>query len=308
MDASHASKPTLMRTPMFTTQPGADLALLKAAENEASRKFDLNIDIAAPVELVWKTLTDAVELTRWLAIDAQIQPRAGGEIFLSWGVDMEVSGRITHWEPERAMAWTQSVAFEGAPPSDVTVRFELEPQGTGTRVRVIHAGIGRGPDWDVYFDSISYGWRFELRGLRHYIERHRGSDRRPVWARKFTRMDAADAAACVLGEQGRLLRGRLANLAERDRFELQSVLSGMVVDVPNLTGTVIRNGLPRSFLATIDSLNDSLFRFEYERARGGGGEVWLWLSTYGLDATVCQRMQRGLESGLESVLKRGVAE
>ena len=48
-------------------------------------------------------------------------------------------------------------------------------------MRLVHSGFGAGAEWDDEFDSISNGWKFERRGLRHYLQRHFGKDRRVAW-------------------------------------------------------------------------------------------------------------------------------
>jgi hypothetical protein len=42
-------------------------------------------------------------------------------------------------------------------------------------LRVVHAGFGIGAEWDEEYDGTVRGWRYKLRGLRHYLSRHGGS-------------------------------------------------------------------------------------------------------------------------------------
>ena len=52
------------------------------------------IEIAAPVDEVWKALTDPQELTKWFPLEARITPGVGGSLFLSWGPAWEGETQI----------------------------------------------------------------------------------------------------------------------------------------------------------------------------------------------------------------------
>lgn len=57
---------------------------------------------------------------------------------------------------------------------------------------MVSSGFGQGDAWDEMFEGVRCGWAFELRSLRHYLERHRGTNRQTVWVRKdFTGSHAA---------------------------------------------------------------------------------------------------------------------
>ena len=49
-----------------------------------TRSITKEVRIDAPVEAVWKALTDAAELTRWWPLDAKVKPGPGGFIWMSW--------------------------------------------------------------------------------------------------------------------------------------------------------------------------------------------------------------------------------
>ena len=46
------------------------------------------VEIAAPVESVWKAITDPRELERWFPLEARVAPGVGGEVFLSLSVGL----------------------------------------------------------------------------------------------------------------------------------------------------------------------------------------------------------------------------
>lgn len=49
------------------------------------RSLGYEVTISAPVEAVWKALTDAMELARWFPLEASVRPGVGGSVRLSWG-------------------------------------------------------------------------------------------------------------------------------------------------------------------------------------------------------------------------------
>jgi uncharacterized protein YndB with AHSA1/START domain len=91
-----------------------------------SRSIVKTVTIDAPLEAVWKALTQAEELTRWFPVDARVQPGPGGTIWLSWGSGAEGEAPITAWEPNRRFGWTETRG-----PIKLAVDFHLETSGAG---------------------------------------------------------------------------------------------------------------------------------------------------------------------------------
>ena len=54
---------------------------------KGTRTQQHEIVIDAPLEAVWKAITDAEELTRWFVEEASVEPGVGGTIASSWGGD-----------------------------------------------------------------------------------------------------------------------------------------------------------------------------------------------------------------------------
>jgi uncharacterized protein YndB with AHSA1/START domain len=76
-----------------------------AEKTSVEKKIEREILLDAPVEEVWKALTDPKELVRWFPLEARVTPGKDGSIFLSWGPDCEGEGKIVAWEPGRRLAW-----------------------------------------------------------------------------------------------------------------------------------------------------------------------------------------------------------
>ncbi len=105
-----------------------------------ARTIEKTLEIAAPPEAVWKTLTDAKELVRWFPLKAEVEPRVGGRIWLSWEGEFEGEHRIEIFEPERHLrtTWNPMTKDEGGP-TELSVDYHLEGRGGGTILRLVHS-------------------------------------------------------------------------------------------------------------------------------------------------------------------------
>ncbi len=48
--------------------------------------------------------------------------------------------------------------------------FELTAENDGTRLHLIHTGIGQGEDWDNYYTFINSGWSVHFKNLTAWLE------------------------------------------------------------------------------------------------------------------------------------------
>jgi uncharacterized protein YndB with AHSA1/START domain len=296
------------------------------------RRVEAAIDIDAPVEAVWKALTDAEELSRWFPIRARVAPGVGGSIWISWGPPYEGTSSIEIWEPGRRLrlidqgfgnsdvvgaareAGGAGTAAAGSaapipgssagrepaapPPSPVALDYLLEGRGNKTTLRLVHAGFGDGNEWDEEFDSVRRGWRFELRGLRHYLERHRGTPRLAIWPRLPLPAGCSVMQAWerLVSRDGLLREGALAGVREGNRYEVRTAAGD------SLRGTVSINE-PPDFAGTVENLNDAFFRVHIESNRGVR-EVGLWMSTYGVPPEQVQAIEAGWAEMLRGLFAR----
>jgi uncharacterized protein YndB with AHSA1/START domain len=90
--------------------------------------------IPATPARVFKALTEAKQLSRWLAARVESDPRPGGQIIIDDGTH-EKRGEYRRLIPgvEVGISWTQ---FEEPVPIDLT-GFKLDKVARGTRVRVV---------------------------------------------------------------------------------------------------------------------------------------------------------------------------
>lgn len=133
----------------MTEQPGT----VDITETDASVRFERTID--APIEHVWRALTDEGQLARWLAAGA-FEAREAGALAFDFGEGGVVKGQITTWEPPRRLTYTWLIPNEPAS----AVAWTLEPEGTGTRLLLVHAtlparmGHGYAAGWHTYLERL----------------------------------------------------------------------------------------------------------------------------------------------------------
>lgn len=160
-------------------------------DSPGTRSAGGEIIIDVGMDRVWRALTDARELERWFPLDARVEPGEGGTIWMSWRNEYAGEMRILVWDPPHHLrtAW----AFhEGDAPGQVT-DYRLEARGGSTLLRVVTSGFPLDAAWDGWVEGTDRGWAFELRSLKHYLERHADEPRHVVYLRRRVALPAAEA-------------------------------------------------------------------------------------------------------------------
>jgi uncharacterized protein YndB with AHSA1/START domain len=252
------------------------------------------IEVVAPVEAVWKALTDGTELARWFPLEASVEPGVGGNVRLSWGPAFEATAPLTIWEPNKRYVLEQA-APSGNP---VTVEYSIEARGGKTLVRVTQSGFSAGSEWDEeYFGSTNYGWGFMLFNLREYLERHAGQARLVAWPRVQVEMARELIYEMMAGPDGIFAEGVVGKLREGATYSLRT-MTGEV-----WSGRVAFIMPPRGFCVTVESLNDALAWLTIEGA-GGTYEAQLWFSTYGVPQQRVTQLETQWNAQLQKILVR----
>jgi uncharacterized protein YndB with AHSA1/START domain len=94
-----------------------------------------------PPERVWRAVSEPAGLATWFPATVEIDLRIGGRVTFSFGGD----GEVTDLDPPRLLAFTWSGEH---------LRFDLEPDGDGTRFRLTHTF----PDREAGASSAA-GWQ-----------------------------------------------------------------------------------------------------------------------------------------------------
>jgi uncharacterized protein YndB with AHSA1/START domain len=116
------------------------------------------VDVDAKPETVFAFFTDPEKLTRWLAVEATLDPRPGGVCHQTHrGEDglYYMRGEFVEVSPPARLVFTWGFTNPeiGVDPGASTVEVTLEPRGGGTRVRLVHRDLPASE-----FESHDQGW------------------------------------------------------------------------------------------------------------------------------------------------------
>lgn len=165
------------------------------------RLVDRQVVIRATPGRVYALLTEAAGLVRWLAPEAEADPRPGGTITWRHANGDRVSGRFVELVPDRRIVFTYGWDRPdvGIPPGSTTVEITLTPiltpDGTATELRLVHRGLS-GPMTEAH----GGGWAHYLRRLARAGEGDEPGDDRLAGERVPTAASLAGQAFAELAE------------------------------------------------------------------------------------------------------------
>ena len=118
----------------------------------------VEIEIAAPVDTVWRALREPAEIRRWFGWEYE-------------GLDEEI--RFIFVQEAKADEATRTSRRRAR-----AATIALEDRGDRTVVRVTRAAPAG--SWDGIYDEVNEGWMTFFQQLRFYLERHPGQERRTL--------------------------------------------------------------------------------------------------------------------------------
>lgn len=247
-----------------------------------TRSHSHEIEIDAPIEQVWRALTDAEELTRWFAEEARITPGEGGSYWVSWGEGQAGISKIEIWEPERRLRLANlhgqsdfgPEAAKQSMKSPIIEEYTLTSREGKTVLRLVHSNIPNSAEWDGFYEGTDKGWDMFFLGLRHYITKHYGRPRKNVLVMQPIPFGFDEAWNKLIGEGG---LQALTSLISGDRYSFTTSAGD------HLMGEVLAARPPKILCATVDNMNDSLLSVAFEEM-AGRTYLYLTLGTFGMDA------------------------
>jgi uncharacterized protein YndB with AHSA1/START domain len=126
----------------------------------------------APIEKVWRALTDNRQMKQWYFNMEDFKPEVGFEFEFTGGTEENTylhKCRILEVVPERKLKHTwRYEGYEG----NSTVTIELFPEGDKTRVRLTHEGLETFPQIaDFAKSNFEMGWNAILgTSLKEFVE------------------------------------------------------------------------------------------------------------------------------------------
>ena len=103
--------------------------------------IEKNVTINAPVSRVWKALTDATEIGKWMLMSTTFTPEAGKEFTFQAEASEEWDGvfhcNLNECVENKKIVYTWNTAFINA---DTLVEIELKENGDKTELTLVHSG------------------------------------------------------------------------------------------------------------------------------------------------------------------------
>jgi uncharacterized protein YndB with AHSA1/START domain len=123
-------------------------------------QYEMDVELPAPVDEVFRHLTNPAAMVRWMGQHASLEPTAGG----NFEVDINgipIRGRYLEVEPPHRVVVSWGVAGSGEmPPGATTVEFVLTATPAGTHLHLTHRNLppsqapAHGIGWTHFLDRL----------------------------------------------------------------------------------------------------------------------------------------------------------
>jgi uncharacterized protein YndB with AHSA1/START domain len=136
----------------------------------------IQVTVPLPIPMIYAALTDAAQLTQWLASSAKVEPRVGGPYELTFDSEPKFTsrGQVTHLtaDADIGFTWRGPPAFdeilaEPAEPTTVYLRLAESPEGID--VTLEHAGWKSGEAWEDARSWHFHFWDDKLHILKDHL-------------------------------------------------------------------------------------------------------------------------------------------
>lgn len=147
-------------------------------------RIEREIDIDAPIDVVWTVITRPEHITVWFTDTAELDLRPGGEGRLGWDAKARTRKTVVNLRVERldpphffSFRWGYNDGDHPTETNAPLVEFSLEARGPRTRLRLVETGletIARSEqDKQTYFAEHTSGWAVIAERLREYAPKQR---------------------------------------------------------------------------------------------------------------------------------------
>jgi uncharacterized protein YndB with AHSA1/START domain len=136
----------------------------------SKRAIELNTEIQAPPEAVFRALVEADELVHWFPSRAESDPRPGGVFAYRFDFGDPEKDHLSEGRYRDVVA-NERVSYPWkAPEGPTEVEFRLRPSNGATELELTHSGWGEGAEWEQSQENHRQGWSFFLDNLKAYLE------------------------------------------------------------------------------------------------------------------------------------------
>ena len=136
-------------------------------------RIERTIRLRRPPSEVWPALTTAEGLSAWFGERATIDLRPGGAASMTFAGGMTVEMRVERVEEPTVFGYTWRLPdLPDDDPRRTYVEFTLQPEQSGTLLRVVETGFAQLPleTRRATYDSHSEGWSRELTELANHLD------------------------------------------------------------------------------------------------------------------------------------------
>lgn len=252
------------------------------------RSTELSREIDAPVEAVWKALTEAEELQRWFPLEAVVTSE---KVNLTWGGGIDWNMEIEEQKENEYLRWAYDKEHHhlvGQKARRLAVEFFLEAKKGSTMLRIVHSGFGNEKSWDDLYDGVRRGWQTESLSLKHYLENHAGKNRVVALA-EITSRKTEQELWDILTAGGVSING--------DHYTYITPLGD------TYEGALLFSNPPLDLCGTLKHLNNGLIRLSIERFYpGADNTIWVWIGAYDVPENIMSELKQQWEEKLQQLI------
>jgi uncharacterized protein YndB with AHSA1/START domain len=134
---------------------------------ERTRGYAHRVDVAAPVELVWRGLVDPTLLASWCGPGARVSAREGGSYNVRLNGELEREAHIDVFDPGRRLRLIY-LPPRGLPETEAVMvdDFILGVEQDSVAVRLMGSGFPQDESWDHHYARVRGAWGLALAKLK----------------------------------------------------------------------------------------------------------------------------------------------
>jgi uncharacterized protein YndB with AHSA1/START domain len=146
-----------------------DQMIIPEEENMSNETQSIKVEqfVKATPGNVYLAFTNATLLREWMCDFASIDPRPGGRLYMGWNAGYYVCGEFTSLDSGKSLTFMWLGRSEPAP---TQVQVSLAEENGGTRIALIHSGIGNGAGWGDSIQGFAREWNNSLNNLASILE------------------------------------------------------------------------------------------------------------------------------------------
>ncbi len=192
---------------------------------------------------VYRAFTNAAALREWLSDGATTEIEIGKRIILWWNDGYISAGHFTKLEPDKKVGFTWKGAEE---PAETQVTVNISAEGDGSRLEVVHSGLGDGGSWETTRQKFQSSWESSLENLVSVLET--GKDLR-IYSRPMLGILLTDFNAEIAARMG---------VPVSEAIRIDGTLEGMGARTAGLEKDDVLVGMAGKTVTDFDSLREAL--------------------------------------------------